>query len=139
MVWTNIPNSDIDQDSPVTVALMTALRDNPEAIADGDSGAPRITDGALSTSVTTAGRNWVILRYATVPANAVGSLMLARDVVNTDQIVPGNTRAGSQLRSSNVFGNEGTQLTGTWRALGFLLGGTDASQQRTTLWLKTSN
>jgi len=30
MAWTNIPTTDIDQDSPVTQTLMTALRDNIE-------------------------------------------------------------------------------------------------------------
>ena len=35
-----IPNGDIDQDSPVTQPLMTALRDNPIAIAEGDNTAP---------------------------------------------------------------------------------------------------
>jgi len=28
MAWTNIPNTDIDQDSPITQTLMTAMRDN---------------------------------------------------------------------------------------------------------------
>jgi hypothetical protein len=42
MAWTTIPNSDIDQDSPITQTLMTALRDNPIAIANGDAGAPRL-------------------------------------------------------------------------------------------------
>lgn len=40
MAWTDIPDTDVDQDSPVTVALMTALRDNPIAISDSDPGAP---------------------------------------------------------------------------------------------------
>ena len=35
-----IPNGDIDQDSPVTQELFTALRDNPLAIAEGATGAP---------------------------------------------------------------------------------------------------
>ena len=36
--FVTIPDADVDQDSPVTVALMTALRDNPLAIADGGGG-----------------------------------------------------------------------------------------------------
>jgi hypothetical protein len=47
MAWTTIPNSDIDQDSPITQTLMTALRDNPIAIANGDAGAPRLQLPAL--------------------------------------------------------------------------------------------
>lgn len=30
MAWTNIPSTDVDQDSPVTQTLMTALRDNAQ-------------------------------------------------------------------------------------------------------------
>lgn len=48
MPWVNISNTAIDQDSPITVSLMTALRDNPIAIANGDSGAPRIQTAALN-------------------------------------------------------------------------------------------
>jgi len=43
MAWVTIPNTDIDADSPITVALMTALRDNLAAMAAGDAGAPTIT------------------------------------------------------------------------------------------------
>lgn len=35
MAWRTIPDTEIDQDSPVTQQLMTALRDNPIAIANG--------------------------------------------------------------------------------------------------------
>jgi hypothetical protein len=42
-----IPNGDIDQDSPITQPLMTALRDNPIAIAEGETGAPRIVGAAM--------------------------------------------------------------------------------------------
>lgn len=32
MAWANIPDTDIDTDSPITVALMTAIRDNIETL-----------------------------------------------------------------------------------------------------------
>lgn len=35
-----IPDNNIDQDSPITQPLMTALRDNPISIAEGANGAP---------------------------------------------------------------------------------------------------
>lgn len=38
--YTTIPNGDIDQDSPVTQPLMTALRDNPLAGFEGSTDAP---------------------------------------------------------------------------------------------------
>lgn len=40
MVWTVIPDSDIDPDSPITTGLMTAIRDNVAAMGAQDSGAP---------------------------------------------------------------------------------------------------
>lgn len=38
--YTAIPNGDIDQDSPLTQPLLTALRDNPIAAREGATGAP---------------------------------------------------------------------------------------------------
>jgi hypothetical protein len=38
--WTEILNSQIDQDSPVTQPLLQALRDNPAALLEGDPSAP---------------------------------------------------------------------------------------------------
>ena len=40
MVWVNIPDTDVDQDSPVTVALMTALRDNVAGAIQFDGDPP---------------------------------------------------------------------------------------------------
>lgn len=54
-----IPNGDIDQDSPITQPLLTALRDNPVAIAEGDPTAPKIWGAAMygTFSGTTVLRN----------------------------------------------------------------------------------
>lgn len=53
--YTTIPNSDIDPDSPVTTSLVTLLRDNPLAIGEGASGAPRIARAAVAAGV---GHRW---------------------------------------------------------------------------------
>ena len=53
-----IPNGDIDQDSPITQPLMTALRDNPIAIAEKDASIPtglRLGYWLLGTLTTTSG------------------------------------------------------------------------------------
>ncbi|MCP3946314.1 hypothetical protein [Herbaspirillum sp.] len=53
--YTTITNGEIDQDSPVTQPLMTAMRDNPLAVAESDPTAPfaafawQIEDGAGGT------------------------------------------------------------------------------------------
>jgi hypothetical protein len=60
--YTVISNSDIDQDSPVTQELVTALRDNPLAIAEGAPGAPKVSKfalgGLLLGSFSASGSNW---------------------------------------------------------------------------------
>lgn len=40
--FTSITNAQVDAESPVTTTLLTALRDNPTAIAEGDPTAPRV-------------------------------------------------------------------------------------------------
>ena len=42
VAWTTIPAGDVDIDSPLTTALIIALRDNPEGIAQRATGAPKI-------------------------------------------------------------------------------------------------
>ena len=50
--YSTITDGQVDQDSPITQPLMTALRDNPIAIAEGAAGAPKIADSwqALETT-----------------------------------------------------------------------------------------
>jgi hypothetical protein len=43
--WLEIANGDVDQDSPVTQPLMTGLRDNVRAAAEGSTGAPVLSAG----------------------------------------------------------------------------------------------
>lgn len=40
--WRTIASTEVDADSPVTATLMSALSNNPTAIAEGASGAPKI-------------------------------------------------------------------------------------------------
>lgn len=54
--FTTITDGQLDQDSPITEPLMTALRDNPIAIAQGDSTVPaanRVLSPALALSFQT--------------------------------------------------------------------------------------
>lgn len=46
--YTTITNGQVDQDSPITQPLITALRDNPTAIVEGASGAPRLLGEAVA-------------------------------------------------------------------------------------------
>jgi len=51
-VWTDIPDSDIDPDSPFTTGLATAYRENVIAAFEGASGAPRLVGKATAWDVT---------------------------------------------------------------------------------------
>lgn len=57
--YVTIPNTDVDAESPVDVDLMTALRDNPIAIAEGSVGAPEILGTALQAdSIPVSAVDW---------------------------------------------------------------------------------
>ncbi len=74
--YTAITNSQIDRDSPITEPLMTLLRDNPIAIAEGAVGAPRILSPALDltqTGIVSTTDNGVTFT-TTSPATSVRSL-----------------------------------------------------------------
>jgi hypothetical protein len=115
MAWTTIPNSDIDQDSPITQTLMTALRDNPIAIANGDAGAPRIAGIAAMSHEGAAG--------------AVGTYVWARRTASGNQNF-GDATGGSNLQPTGaIWGTSGfsastnnmpsnAALSGTWRCMG---------------------
>ena len=54
MAWVDIPDADIDADSPITVSLFTALRDNVAAFAAQDSGAPIMLGTLRAVTMITA-------------------------------------------------------------------------------------
>lgn len=65
MAYSTLSDSQIDADSPLIADTLFKLRDNPEAIALGLSGATRIVDAALDAgAATAAGRTWVNARIA---------------------------------------------------------------------------
>lgn len=116
--YTAIPNGDVDQDSPVTQTLMTLLRDNPIAIAEGATGAPKIELAAMAHQGA---------------VGAVGTWASLQTTAAVD-LNPGDTRAGSGLFYAPFDGgiNGGTPL-GTWRCMGVTDAGTN---KRVTLFLR---
>jgi len=48
-----IVSGEIDADSPITADLMSKLRDNPIAISEGSSGAPKVLKAALNVTLNT--------------------------------------------------------------------------------------
>ena len=52
--YTDLADANVAQDKPGTQSLFRALRDNPIAIAEGATGAPRVSPKAVTTSITKA-------------------------------------------------------------------------------------
>ena len=140
MVWTVIPDSDIDPDSPITTGLMTAYRDNFAAMAAGDSGAPSIAQAAFAAGAVGA-------EIATLSLGDVGSYaLLSRSTADTG-IAAGSSYAGSGLRYAG-YNNASTVTTayggglsgtpsGTWLAMGYCLAGA-VGRYPTTVFLRIS-
>jgi hypothetical protein len=143
--WTSIADATLEPGKPIRAIDARALRDNPIAIAEGASGAPKIeTAGITDANVTAAKlatgnneRDWVLARTAGADAGAVGTYMLGW--LNSTATPPtfGATVAGSGLRPAGFSGNVSlfstfTQFTGA--ATGDLFGsaGTSRSVQSGT-------
>lgn len=84
--YTAIANNEIDEDSEITTGLMTKLRDNPVAITEGASGAPKIQTAALEQ---TGGSEAVT--QACIRASAVGQAELKRDTDTCDLVLASQT------------------------------------------------
>ena len=138
--WTSISDSNIEPGKPIRSIDGLALRDNPIAIAEGASGAPRI-DPSLAvdwagTNNTAAERAWVLGRTAGADVGAVGTYALLRRASNVN---PGDTVAGSELvyagalntvsasttfdfgssiTSFSMAAGGSTAPSGTWRCMG---------------------
>lgn len=147
--YTAITDTEIDPEKPVTTSLMTKLRDNPLAMFEGASGAPKIepaaiTDGSLTAAKLATGtteRTWVLGRIASASVGAVGTYALLRDASGntTGEHTPGETVSASILRYSNVAGDAATSPTpsGTWRCMGYAdVSGSQTNE--TTLFLRVS-
>lgn len=135
MAWTTISNALVAVGAKPFATTIQALRDNPIAIANGDSGAPKVKDAALDTgAATAAGTAWVGLRTAALSVGAVGSYAFL------GQIVPslsgaGTTNAGSNLEYTNAAGaTPSGSPSGTWRLMGRTNAGAGAAS--TSLWLR---
>lgn len=59
VAWTDITNAQVSAGSPLTTALVTALRDNPEGIAQRAVGAPKIFGCPYDYQEFTSSGTWV--------------------------------------------------------------------------------
>lgn len=104
--YTAIPNTSIDIDSPVTQPLMTALRDNPIAISEGSSGAPKVQPEALE------------LVYGSGSASGTATLISVYDLDDVNYILTEGegtvTSTPSASRNTNIEYRTSTDNGSTW-------------------------
>ena len=151
--WTTIPDSSLEPGKPIRSIDALALRDNPVAIAEGASGAPRIAAAALQTGTNEL--NWVLYRTAGASVGAVGTYAFLGST-NTTAVTPGSTKAGSSLRYAGIYRDNATwnggattvggskavttAPAGTWMCMGYdgssPIGGGENSHFGATLWLR---
>jgi len=102
--YNNLADSKISVDAPITQEVLTAIRDNPIAITEASSGAPKVEHGAISVSGVTAGNFSAFDPYEYIDGDKrVASLRFRNDVTLTS----GNSQTSSVLM---VIG-----LTGVYR------------------------
>ena len=139
--WTTIPDTSLEPGKPIRSIDALALRDNPVAISEGASGAPKIDPINAMAHLGAAG--------------AIGTYTFARSSTASD-VAFGSTRAGSALlptsaangASSSTDGVNafslisGSALSGTWRCMGTydhsapMAGSVTGSVTGATLWLR---
>ena len=121
VTYTPIPDSDVDSESPVTTSLMTLLRDNPIAIAEGASGAPAIQTAALEQ---TGGSEAVT--QATIRAAAVGQGELKTTVTNGSINIASNSN-GSYTLTGGTYSWWTASSADDGNGLGLSFGGGNTS------------
>lgn len=140
--YRTILQSEIDPAAPGTATLFFALANNPEGIAEGVGGAPRIKDAALDAgAATAAGTTWVEKRMAGITAGNVGTMAMAV-YTSSGTIQFGSTVDGAVLTPSGAGGNTGTTANlgsgTTWRCLGVAAVGGSGDPHSATLWVRVS-
>jgi len=137
--WTDITNAALEPGKPIRSVDGIALRDNPIAITEGASGAPKIQNAAmdndtvddrlLTGTATSVGRDWVLARTALANVGVVGTYAFLFTNNTNQAIDAGSTYAGSNLNYGGVnLDNTNDDATwtnpvssspaGTWRAMG---------------------
>ena len=97
MAWTNITNAQLAIGAPVRSIDLLALRDNITALANGDSGAPRITDSSIGNVV--AGTNYI----PSIGQGSTSSLSLVK-ILEFRVMRSGSLTLRFTVSSSNVSG-----------------------------------
>jgi hypothetical protein len=87
MPYNNIPDGEIDPDSPVTASLMVKLRDNPIGIAQAAAGAPKVQYNAMNgTGITYAYSTGSVINFVPFAHTPTGNVthIIFVNMIDTD-------------------------------------------------------
>ena len=99
-----------DTDSPITVGLIEKLDQNPIAIAEGASGAPKIQNAAIADGAVHA---------AQIAADAVGQSEITAGAVHQGELNTSTSEVSTDTSDSGFAGDTDTQVTLPGGAYGF--------------------
>ena len=101
--YQEILDSEVEPEAPLTSSLGVRFRDNPIALANGASGAPRIQTDALNNSaVTTAKINDGAVTTAKINNGAVTQSKLASNATGRAELKTGTNSVSGTLAASGV-------------------------------------
>lgn len=92
--WTDIPDANLEPDRPIRSVDGLALRDNPIALADGASGAPRIQTNAIENDAVTQDK---------IASNSVGRSEAISGTSSTSGTIGGGGNTGITLDNWALF------------------------------------
>ena len=117
--WTTIPDTSLEPGKPIRSIDALALRDNPIALAEGQTGAPRIEFAALNAWYLTAGGigTYVFARSTTASDVTFGSTIAGSALFPTG--AASRATVSSSISTAGLYTlSAGSALTGTWRCMG---------------------
>lgn len=124
--WTTVPDSSLEPGKPVRSIDILALRDNPIAIAEGASGAPRMSWPAVVDLMTTAN---VVVAWnnstTTIQSNSTtagSNLSMEVDAVVAENVYPFQ-KVTRDAPTGSTFPTGYATLSGTWRNIGSTITG----------------
>lgn len=106
--WTSIPNAAVAAGGRPRGSVVTALRDNPIALAEGASGAPRIVGKALDLWLATLALN---------STTAVGVSDLDGYAALRIDFVESGTPSGGTASIQARFSDDNGSTWGSWQAI----------------------
>jgi hypothetical protein len=127
----------LQDDAVITANLADGAVTVPKIGATGTPDATNFLrgDGSWQVISTTPTTTQVLDATAGASVGAVGTYALLTDMVDRSTST-GSTRAGSDLRYTNLSGQTGGTPSGTWRAMGAPFDGNPSS--RGSVWLRIS-